>query len=378
MDIIIREMRQDEASDIKKLCRKAFNFLEVLALTKPKTAFVATIDDEIVGAVVYKLYQGRDKKIGYIDYVFVDPKCAGQGIGALLLEEAFQFLWESGCYTITALIKDDNVSSWKLFEKHGFVNTGIPKLIKELGIAKALKLYFISPYCVGIGMEYYVASREQSHQSGKTVTAKQILTYLLVNLIIFGVLSSWRFADVKTAIIAFAIILCGGILFEYVGTLFSKQKWLFRFTNGGALLSVLITFFSIFPMIGNWYPTNYENTPKFKRDIGVGALLSWIFLLMILLLSYIFLHYIYSHDPSHPEYLMTILIIMNKMSVMSATLLIYRCLPFYPFESYGGRRVYNWSKTIFIIMVLITLTAIIYFLFNRGFCYRLEWYRLAH
>ena len=104
----IRKMKKEEKREVKKIAVKAFSFFEGLFIGTPKEAIVAVIDNKIVGGITYK---NIDNSI-YIDFAFVDPKHQGKNIGKELYRETFKQL---NTPIMTALVKDDNVASFKSF-----------------------------------------------------------------------------------------------------------------------------------------------------------------------------------------------------------------------------------------------------------------------
>ena len=84
----IRAMKETEAKQVRKLGKKTFEWFEGLFIPKPKNCYVALNDSEIIGAVLYKFLTISDKKIGYVDYIFVDKAFHGKGIGSKLVNFA--------------------------------------------------------------------------------------------------------------------------------------------------------------------------------------------------------------------------------------------------------------------------------------------------
>lgn len=93
MSIIVRDMEVNEAAEVYKIGKRAFTGLESLFVGKPKLALVAVKDEKIVGAILYKFFQCDGKKIGYVDYAFIDPDYHNQGVGGILYKAATDFLW---------------------------------------------------------------------------------------------------------------------------------------------------------------------------------------------------------------------------------------------------------------------------------------------
>lgn len=340
----VREINPNEINEVQKLGRRAFKGFESLWVSKPKSALVVEKDGIIVGSMLYKILDCGGKKVGYIDYMFIDRDYHGQGIGNILYKEGTEYLWSIGCDALTGVIKDDNVGSWALVKKNGFSRISILKAIQIFGFFGMFKQYFLTPHSIGIGMDYYVAYRGDELRD-KENNVSEVLSFILTNIIIAAPILL-KISNMLLFVLAYVFIMLGHILFGYVGTLFSKRRWKFRFTNGGALVCFLFNFVTVYPMVGNWYPTKYEKSSEFKKDMGVNSFMGWIFLIAISLLYFIF-------GKSN--------VLISYMAKIASSLLLYKCIPFYPFESFGGKRLINWNKPIFWGCTIISL-AILYFI----------------
>lgn len=341
MEITTRLMKPSEAQDVLKIARCAFSAFEALMVSKPKQAIVAISGEKIVGAVQFKFYTAGGKKVGYYDYAFIEPEYHNQGIGSILYQATADYLWAQGCTALSALVKDDNPGSWSLFLKHGFARISIPELVRQFGLFGALRLYFGTIVGIAIGMDYYVALCNLECPDRKGGSAKQIASYALVNLLLPLCLLLRGEKKIGMFFAAYAIVLLGGILAGYVGTLFSKREWRFRLCNGGGLICAFVTLLgSIFPMAGNWYPVTYENSGSFRRDMGIQALAVWLFMLA---LSGLALAWGNQH------------ILCAYLHQIGSTFLLYRVFVVYPFESFGGGRVFHWHKGIYLMMAAASL-----------------------
>lgn len=339
--ITIRRMEAGEAAEVRRIGRRAFDGLESLWVGKPKQAVVAVKDDKIVGAILYKFLQSRGRKVGYFDYAFVDPDYHGQGVGGVLYKAGVDYLWEQGCDALTALVKDDNVGSWRLLLKNGFARVSIPEIIRQFGFTEMLRQYFGTPFCMGIGMEYYIARRDLECPSGKGGNIKQMAAYWLVNLLLFCIVLL-RIQNIGIALAAYSVVLAGEILAGCCTTMFTKREWHFRLNNGGGLICALVNFIAVYPMVGNWYPDRYENTESFRKDMGIHALAGWIFVLVLSSISLFSQH-----------------IFARYIGQISSILLIYRILAFYPFESFGGVRVYRWKRWMYLLMSVLSAAVLV-------------------
>lgn len=340
MEIITRPMEPGEEPKVQKMGKRAFGGLEGIGIPKPRQAIVAVKDGKIVGAIQYKFYRAGGKKIGYFDYACIDPDYHNQGIGSILYKATADYLWEQGCGALTALVKDDNVGSWGLLLKNGFARISVPELTRQFGFLGMLRLYFGTVYSIAIGMDYYVALREEKRPSSKGNTAGQIGAYLLTNLLLFLVVLFTERKNFGAFFTAYGIFLVGGIVVGYAGTLFSKRRWHFRLCNGGGVVCAFVNLIGgVYPMVGNWYPDYYEKTDSFRKDMGVQAFTGWMFVLALSLVSSFV-----SGD-----------ILFQYLGYIGSVLLLYRTVAIYPFEAFGGGRVYRWKKGVYLVMTAVSL-----------------------
>lgn len=340
MEITTRLMEPGEAPEVQRIGRSAFGGLEGLGIPKPKQAIVAVVDGRIVGAIQLKFYRAGGKKVGYFDYAFIHPDYHNQGIGSILYKAAADYLWGQGCDAITALVKDDNVGSWSLLLKNGFVRISVPELVRKFGFIGMLRLYMGTVYNIAIGMDYYVAMRDQQCPSGKGGSTRQIGAYLLANLFLSLFFLLEKRENMRAFFAAYGIYLLGGLLIGYIGTLFSKRRWQFRLNNGGGLVCAFVNYIGgVYPMTGNWYPDRYENTDSFRRDMGVQSLSGWIFVMILTLLP------MFAADQP----------LLHALGQIGSVFLLYRVITIYPFEAFGGGRVYRWNKAVFFLMAAASL-----------------------
>ena len=347
--LILREMKPDEAGVVQSLGIKSFlRKVEGFYVVKPTTARVAEMDGKIVGGFIFNIETSGKKKFGIIDFFFVDPKYTGQGIGSALCEEGISYLWEEGCDYLATFVRDDNVGSWAAFEKTGFFRADLLKVASALGFGGFLKTYFKHLYGLCTGCDLYFAKRPEnpepkealSKKTGLGQIALHVFTHTLLVLALFvrGIdATETPLMFLASMLPSLFIVFCGAILFGYLGTLPSKHSWHYRMPTGGLFLSVVFCIFGLFlPMAGNWYPDRYENTAKFRRDLGLSAFFSWLFIIGILVVMRLF-----GDD---------IPILNSNVQVIAIILLIFRCIPF-PVVNLGSVRVYRWSKTLCAIMV---------------------------
>jgi GNAT superfamily N-acetyltransferase len=366
MEFIIREMESGEAKAVQSLSTKSYlRSLEgfTLGFGKPKTARVAIKDGEVVGCFLYSIDNCGGKRLGYCDLVVVKPEYAGQGIGRALCKDAFSHMWAEGCDYLITFIRDDNVASWAAFKRAGFINASLPKVAKAVGFAGFLNTYVKHLHGLFVGCDIYFALPpekikslpEYSKKSGFGQLALHLLTnsaliFILILLsagIINIVSDPSPFSEQLPTILLSLLIVFGGIaIFGYIGTLFSRRKWHYRMTSGGFLMCLAFSFFrGFFPMGGNWYPDRYENTPKFRRELGISALLPWLYLIGLLVLARLFA------DNS--------ILAGGTLPITVTVILIIKCIPVHPI-SFGSARVFFWNKILWGVMVLASISAVIF------------------
>ncbi|MCL2592880.1 MAG: hypothetical protein FWD82_05895, partial [Defluviitaleaceae bacterium] len=240
------------------------------------------------------------------------------------------------CDNLVTFVRDDNVASWGTFKKNGFVLTNLQKVASVTGLLGAMKLYIKTLYGLfDIGHDFYIASAVEQSASfyKKEGTIGQVLIYVLLNTLFFLPLVIIT-QNILPVIVSSAFVFLGIVSAGYIGTLFSRRKWNFRFTGGGAILYFIINIFPnlFFPLIGNWYPIHYENTSKFKRDMAMNVISVWLFLLCLLIMG------------KNIEY---IPMFLKFVPDIVAVFIILKCLPLPVFESGGFGRVFKWNKIAF-------------------------------
>lgn len=347
--IEIRRMEQSEAKEVKKIAQKAFIGIERFFVNNPKEAMVAVNNGKIVGGIIIKRINSGGNRIGYFDTAFVDSSYHDKGIGAKLYEATTKYLWQEGCTAQSALVKDDNVGSWKLFLNNGFTLTTFGEGVRTLGLKTMLIHYFTTPYLISNGMEFYLTSKEQQVKPKKNSSLKAIGLYILINILLMMVRMIMNPKDFPIFMAAYITLLVSNIIILYFGTLFTKRKWNFRLNGGGAaLVAGLNLLGGIFPMVGNWYPEKYEKTKELKRDMGFIEACGWIGLIGIAVVAFVL-------SEKHR--------FLYHLAAIGAEFLIYRIIIVYPMDIFGGRRVYLWNKTLYTILALLSTVMIWIILF---------------
>ena len=343
-EIIIRKIKKNEKKEVLKLARKAFLGIESLFVSSPNNAMVALIDDKIVGGIIYKVMKFDEKKIAYISDAFVDKKYHNQGIGKKLYKETIDFL-KKEFDGVTALVKDDNVASFKLLMDNGLKRVSFTEAIVNLGFSNAVNHYFKTPFFIAVGMDFYMFMKDEELKE-KDSQLSDLGSFFGLSLLL--ALPIWlslnrNFDSLSTTFLAYLTVLAIFILLRYLGFLSTKEKGKFRINNGGMFVNLIVSLLGFPYMInGNWYPNKYKNEKEFKEKLARPELIKW----------FVFLFLPFLYFTSSPY--------LREIAQISFVYLIFFVIPFYPFDYFGGGRIYRYSKRIWLITFV--MTAIVLFM----------------
>lgn len=337
-EIVIRKIRKKEIKKVSKLAKVALFGIKSFFVINPNNAMVALINEEVVGGIIYKIVNCGKKKIAYISNTFVDIDYQNKGIGKKLYNETINYL-NKKYNGIIALVREDNIVSSKLFKNSGLIKVSFIEIIKSLGIINAIKCYCATPFFVAVGHDFYMLKKKENISQTK-LQIMQFIMYFVLNLILaLPIWLSIRFNvdNPKTTILAYLTILILIILIRYMGFKTIKEKFNFRINEGGMLINLVVSFFG-FPYLvnGNFYLENYVNQKDLNEKLARPELIKWF---VFLLLPFLYFTGIpYFKEIAHIGFIYLILFV----------------IPFYPFSYFGGRRIYNYSKKIWLMVLIIT------------------------
>lgn len=342
MNLEIREMKRGEESLAWKTGKPSFGLVEGLAFRKPEQAFLAILDGQIVGMASYLIFPAKDdQRIGYVETGYVKRGYEGKGIGSALYQKATDYLKEQGCETVTATVKDDNVASWKLFENNGYHIIDFLQMLQSYGLIASIRLWAKSSFAIATGFHLWSTMPAKG-----STTIREMGIFMLLNLGIL--LLVWAFtgntAGLGWSVCAFALLLAASLLGGAFAVLLSKEVWYFRTAKGGLLISVLVTGLGgIWPIVGRFYPVEYKRTKAFRRSMGLEGLFEWMAILLLVGVAAAF------KDQAA---------ICRAVIAMGSNLLLFHSIPVYPFECFGGRRIWDYNKGLSVLTVLISLVVL--------------------
>ena len=127
MDIIIREMEENDIEDILKIEKESFStpwsrnaFLIELNENKLARYLLAEVDSKIVGygGIWFILNEGHITNIAVLkDY-------RGKGVGNLILEGLIFYCIKEDIESMTLEVRKSNIVAQNLYKKYGFVDSG--------------------------------------------------------------------------------------------------------------------------------------------------------------------------------------------------------------------------------------------------------------
>ncbi len=147
LELLIRRAHRDEATELAELQLRTVLVAYVgifpseapvptvaslsadwTAALKASTAFVAVVDDEIIGVVLAGA-DAADARAGHLSRLYVSPEMSGRGIGTRLYQTCLQELAEIGFTEATLWVLEHNERVRRWYERLGWQATGERKTV---------------------------------------------------------------------------------------------------------------------------------------------------------------------------------------------------------------------------------------------------------
>ena len=334
----------EEGQETNAVAKRVFGSGATLLLPrKPNWGFYAHEGDDFVGGVLLeKMSPGE----GLLSWIFVDSKAQGHKLGSRLLETGIHAMDEEGLKTQFSLVRADNTASWNMFAKNGYTR---PSVLKSLFGYSGKGLLKRFGYSLATGYSTWV--RDDSVENASVHPKRwAILKSLLFSLFIGAALSLFSLRGIEFFFIGMAMV--AGItalrmLAAYpVARMFGPVR--FDAPQGGTPLSVILAL-----AFGAWWPTFGFFVPEadiwrdreFARYNGMQAFATW----MSLVLVYVGMSLLY---PA---------LFTAGLEVILDLIIIYQLIPFFPFDGMDGARVLSYSKILYAVGVVVSLSVIIFF-----------------
>jgi len=356
-DIQVRPMRPDEADVVRGIMKASFPSTKGVFFSMSPHVLVAERDGEVEGAIVPKIVSlPRNRKAGLFAWAFIRPEMRGKGTAQIMVRAATEFFDEQGCDELLACIEGHNTSSSSLFSNQDYVMLSPWQQFRRWGpgILSVWKRIF---HYLDIG--YFVWARTRPEEVGES--GNRVIRWfgcLAVNLLVL-MLALWRLAwfgcpELNTVLAATATCLFLFGLRDVAMRLGGKaigQKLRYRAWESGFPLSVAIGAITgrFFPMPGSLYPADKTwRHQEFISKLALIALASSI--PMLLFASALWVAYHFGNLSPGNTALIAAALYVAKHFVMFDI-----AMPFFPFASYNGRRIWNWNKVVWGVMGAVAL-----------------------
>lgn len=340
-----RWMRDDDKRAVRALAGRAFPPLGNVLFSPPPHTLVAERDGQVVGAIVPELFMlPGGHRGGVMFWLMTHPEVRGSGVGRRLVEAALRFFEEHGCQGVFACVEGFNTSSSSLFAAHGFSILSLGEQLRRYGPVGTLALW-LKTHRFGGDVGHFLWARPES--SSPDSPALQWWAGALASTLVC-LLAGERGGSLEGFDLAVVLGLTLAIL-----ALFGLRETAMRLTARSQGLSVrhrawesafplsvgvALAFGVFFPTPGSVYPQGsawrYRDlVPKLGPIAFAGASAVLVFAWTAWALM--------RFGVPPPE--ITAWVRAAHAAGLSLALLEV-LLPFSPFVSFSGRRVWDWNR----------------------------------
>jgi GNAT superfamily N-acetyltransferase len=374
--IRVRPMRPEEKPAVRRIAWRAFPWpVRIFFSWSPHVLVAETVsgpDDEgpsrLMGGVVLKLFQlpqkAKDRpaderaKGGLVSWLFVDPDAQGLGAGQALVEGAIAFFQEQGCAAMFACVEGHNTSSSRLFSTRGFERLSPGAQFSRYGLWGMLRVWLDTFHYIDIG--HFLWARPADPAPGRPVLQwwGTILGNTVVAYLALGRLAAFRYRpEWLLALPLTVLILLGArsgamwLAARHRGVALHYRAWESGFPLGVVLA---LAFSAFYPSPGSLYPPGDDwRYRDWLPDLGPVALAGAGVVLILTLLT------IGATALGGTAAWVTWLVPANMLTRSLLTLEIL--LPFFPFECYNGRRVWDWKRMAWVGLAALSLITLFLF-----------------
>jgi ribosomal protein S18 acetylase RimI-like enzyme len=348
--ISVRHMGAGDQEAVKALAGRAFSPLASISFPRSPDALIAERGGELLGAVVLRTFtlpgNGRDedRRGGVMLWLMVEPGARRLGVGGRLVEAALRSFEERGCQEMFACVEGYNTSSANLFAARGFTVLSFGEQLRRYGFLGTLLLW-VKTSRLGGDVGHFLWAR--AGQAKPDSPALQWWVGVLANAIVL-LLAGWRgkwLEDFDPAtllgVVLIVVTLLGSregamrLAARLMGLPVRHRAWESAFPLGLGVALALGVFLpvpgSVYPRQGVW---RYSDLlPKLGPIAFAGASVVLIFAWEAWALEQF-------GGPS-PEVSQWFDAARMAGLILAAFDVL---LPFSPFASFDGRRVWDWSR----------------------------------
>jgi GNAT superfamily N-acetyltransferase len=353
-EINIRQMQPGEEESILGIMRRAFPFFMQLTFSlamirSAKQVLVVCVDGDIKGGTLLKTFDlPGDIKGGVVDWIFTDPSGRGLGLGSRLMDASFDWFDQVGCDQIFAIVEGFNTNSSNLFARRGLSILTFKEQLQRFGFPGMLMVWLKTFHFFDLG--HFLWGKPP--QATADLPLFQLTSALLLNMII-AFLAVFRTSIASpdwgtlTILPLWVLILLG--LRNSLMLLVAKIQALplrYRLWETGFVISFIVMLLGgvFVPIPGSYYSKEKVwNYNRIKPQLGKIALAGSLPALLISL-SLFFLERILPLS----SILENVLATGFKAAFVIAV--VDTLIPFFPFVSFNGRRLWDWNRWIWGLM----------------------------
>lgn len=347
--VLVRPMRPEEADLVKTMARRIFSLLKALFFSLTEHVLVAEVEGQPAGGLVLDVFHiPGERKGGVALWLFVDPMFRSQGIGQALIEASLAFFDAQGCTDIFASVEGYNTDSARRFAKAGLGILSPGAQLARYGIG-LLTVWYRTLHFMDIG--HLLWARPPAERPDKPGT--QWLGALLMNAALVA-LALWRQHGYRLPPLALAglgallvVVLMGARTLAMVavaralGLRLRYRAWESGFPLGVAIAAL---FGGYYPNPGGLYPADEDwRYRDLIPKLGPAALAGVCSTLLLLGALRVAAHW--GGQPQPPAW--------HALGIwLGASLAIMDLIPFFPLQSYNGRRIWDWKPWLWLLTAL--------------------------
>lgn len=343
-------MKKEEKKALKEIMKASFPFLARPFFSITPHTFVAEREGELLGGIVLNIFPLKEGLGGLVGWIFTHQKARGQEVGRSLLDRALEYFSEKGVNQVFACVEGYNTSSLNLFQNQGFSLLSPGTQWKTFG----LQTPFIWYYCQHLmDIGHFLLARPA--QEKNTRSHSQWWGSLLINSLLF-LLALWRQGNLERTflyLVPLTFLLYLGVrdlamnqAGRLKGVSLGYRAWESGFVLVGGMALALGGFFpnpgSRYPLAKGWKYREYRSVLGYMGLWGIlGVVITTVLLIFIQKSTLI---------SSHLRELLSYPIYIGKILGLMDTILII-----FPVSSFNGRRVFDFNRTLWFLLLLFAL-----------------------
>lgn len=339
-------MQAGEEKTVLSTMRRAFPVFMQLFFSKgiistAELVFVACVDDQIKGGIILKTFELPGGGVGgVVDWIFIDPTGRGLGLGAQLIDAGRDWLEQTGCEQLFAIVEGFNTNSSNLFARRGFSILSFREQIQRFGFPGFFKVWLKTLHLFDLGHFLWGKPAQPAVDS----PAAQLGWAFLLNIIIAllarlragGIAGNWE----GMLWMPLWVLVLLGLRTGLMSISARKQGLLVRYRlwETGFLISffVSLVFGAFIPIPGSFYPKegvwHYHRLKAIMGKVALAGLLPAYVITLGLYIAGRMLGF-----PAGLEQL---------LSTGLSTAFIFSVMelvPIFPLSSFNGRRIWDWK-----------------------------------